>query len=152
MKKMYALFCMMGLLTCSMSSISVQAAEIDEPCTEIVDMQSEGLIYNCNLTVSNYNGSLCVNSTTFSPSNMEKIGLKDLIVEYSYNGVDWYYEWNAGDFLSDNAANHELSNYIISLERSGCYYHATCKHYAKKSFLNTQDDFHTSNSVWIPKK
>ena len=149
MKKMCALFCMVSLLIYSMSPISVQAVEMDESCTEI-DMQSEGLIYNCNLTASNYNGSLCVTSKTHAPSNMEEIGLKDLIVQYSYNGSDWYDEWNAGDFLAYGTSEHILSNYIISLERSGCYYRVTCKHYAKKSFGKTQSDPNTSNSVWIP--
>ena len=38
-KKICTLFCMVSLLICSMSPISVQAAEMDESCTEI-DMQS----------------------------------------------------------------------------------------------------------------
>lgn len=152
MRKMLSIFCMVSLLVCSVSSISVHATEVEEPCTKIEEVLSEGLIYSCNLTASNYNGSLCVNSETYAPSKMEEIGLKDLIVEYSYNGEDWYYEWNAGNFISYSTSDHTLSNYIISLERSGCYYHVKCTHYAKKSFLKTQSESHTSNSVWIPKK
>ena len=149
MKKMCALFCMVSLLICNMSSISVQAAEMDESCTEI-DMQSEGLIYNCSLITSNYNGSLCVNSITRASSAIAEIGVKNLTVQYSYDGNNWYDEWNAGDFLAYNTDEHNLSNYIISLERSGCYYRVTCKHYAKESFWKTQSNSNTSNSVWIP--
>lgn len=152
MKKMLAMFCMASLLVCSMSSIFVQAMEIDEPCTETIEPASEGLISNCNLTVSNYNGSLCVNSTVSAPYAMEEIGIKDLIVQYSYDNEHWYDEWNAGNFLAYNIDKHTFSNYIIALERSECYYRATCKHYAKESFFKTQSHSHTSNSVWIPKK
>lgn len=152
MKKMLSLFCMAGLLVCDMSSIPVQAEEIEEPCMETVVPASEGLIYEYSLYVSDYNGSLCVIAKTKAPYKMEEIGIKDLTVQYSYDGSKWYDEWNAGDFLSYNAVNHNLSNYIISLEQSGCYYRVTCKHYAKESFWKTQSDSNTSNSVWIPKK
>lgn len=149
MKKILSIFCMMSLLVCSMSSISAQAVEIEEPCTEAVEPASAGLISSCSLKASNYNGSLCVNSTVYSLYQMEEIGVKNLTVQYSYNGSNWYNEWNAGDFRSYNAVNHMLSNYIISLERSGCYYRVVGTHYAKKSTFNTQSDSHTSNSVWI---
>ncbi|MDE5772821.1 MAG: hypothetical protein K2I06_14585 [Ruminococcus sp.] len=152
MKKMLSLFCMAGLLVCGMSSIPVQAEKIEEPCMETVVPASEGLIYEYSLSVSDYNGSLCVNSTTSAPYAMKEIGIKDLTVQYSYDGSKWYDEWNSGNFLAYDTSEHTLSNYIISLERSGCYYRVTCKHYAKKSFGKTQSDPNTSNSVWIPKK
>ena len=79
---------MTSLLVCSISSISVHTAEIDEPYTDIVEVQSEGLLTSYSLLVSDYNGSLCVNASTFSPAKREEIGVKDLIVEYSYNGKD----------------------------------------------------------------
>lgn len=66
----------------------MHTAEIDEPYTEIVEVQSEGLLTSYSLLVSDYNGSLCVNASTFSPAKREEIGVKDLIVEYSYNGKD----------------------------------------------------------------
>ena len=149
MKKMLSLFCMAGLLVYSMSSIPVRAEKIEEPCTETVAPASEGLIYEYSLSVSNYNGSLCVNAKTKAPYKMEEIGIKDLTVQYSYDNEHWYDEWNAGNFLAYNAVSYGLSNYIIALERSGCYYRATCKHYAKESFWKTQSDPNTSNSVWI---
>lgn len=149
MKKKISLLCLVSLLLCNMSSISVQAMEIDEPCMEIVEVHYEGLVDAYSLWVSNYNGSLCVNTTTIASSKMEEIGVKDLIVQYSYDNEHWYDEWNAGNFLAYNTDEHDLSNYIISLERSGCYYRATCKHYAKESFWKTQSDPNTSNSVWI---
>ncbi|MDE7120801.1 MAG: hypothetical protein K2O42_01405 [Oscillospiraceae bacterium] len=152
MRKMLSIFCMVSLLVCSVSSISVYATDVEESCTKIEEVLSEGLIYSCNLTASNYNGSLCVNSTTNAPYNMKEIGLKNLTVQYSYNGSDWDDEWNAGNFLAYDTSGHTLSNYIISLERSECYYRVTCKHYAKESVFHTQSDSHTSNSVWIPKK
>lgn len=148
MKKIFSLLCMASLL-CSMPSISAQAVEVEEPCIETAVPASEGLIHKCNLSVSNYNGSLCVVAKTKASSEMAEIGVKDLTVQYSYDGSNWYDEWNAGNFLDYNTDEYDLSNYIISLERSGCYYRATCTHYAKKSIFNTQSESHTSNSVWI---
>lgn len=152
MKKLLFLFYMTNLILCSVSPLVVNAAEVEQSCTEIVEPASEGLINNYAIWVSDYNGSLCVTSKTYAPSNMEEIGVKDLIVQYSYNGSDWHDEWNAGNFLAYGTSEHILSNYIIALERNGCYYRVTCNHYAKKSFLKTQSDPNTSNSVWIPKK
>ena len=152
MKKLLSLFCMASLILCSISPLAVNAAEVEEPCTEIVEVHYEGLVDSYSLWVSNYNGSLCVNATTRASSNMEEIGIKDLIVQYSYDNEHWYDEWNAGNFLAYNAVSYGLSNYIISLERSGCYYRVICKHYAKESFWKTQSNSNTSSSVWIPKK
>ena len=148
MKKMLSLLCMASLLVCSMSSIPVQAVELEEPNTETIEPASV-FIYAYSLSVSNYNGSLRVTAKTAASYNMEEIGLKDLTVQYSYDGSNWYDEWNAGDFLAYGTDNYSLSGYIISLERSGCYYRATCKHYAKESFWKTQTNSNTSNSVWI---
>ncbi|MDE6657229.1 MAG: hypothetical protein K2J88_01455 [Oscillospiraceae bacterium] len=150
MKKILSLLCVTSLMLCSIPSISVQAVEIEEPCTEIAEMRYEGLIDRYSIQVSNYNGSLCVNSTTIASSAIVEIGVKNLTVQYSYDGSNWYDEWNAGDFLAYNTHEHTLSNYIIALERSECYYRVTCKHYAKQSILKTQSNSNTSNSVWIP--
>lgn len=150
MKKILSLLCVTSLLLCNMPSISAQAVEIEESCTEIVEMRYEGLVNGYSIWISNYNGSLCVNADTFASSKMVEIGIKNLTVQYSYDGSNWYDEWNAGDFLAYNTEEHTLSNYIIALERSGCYYRVTCKHYAKESFLKTQSNSNTSNSVWIP--
>ncbi len=149
MKKLLSLFCITNLLLCSKPSISVQAVEIEEPYTETVVPASEGLISNYSLWASNYNGSLCVSSVMRTSSTMEEIGIKNLTVQYSYDNSNWYDEWNAGNFLDYGTNTYTLSNYIIALDRSECYYRVTCTHYAKKSIFNTQSDSNTSNSVWI---
>ena len=102
-----------------------------------------------NTYVSNYNSSLCVSISTVATESVEKIGVKDLTVQYSYDGTNWYNEWNAGDFLAYDTNGYSLSNYIMALDRSGCYYRISCTHYAQKSFLNTQSVSGTSNAVWI---
>lgn len=149
MKKLLSVFCVMSLLVCHVSTIFVHATELEEPCTEIVEEPSVGIIREHSLSVSNYNGSLCVNAKTKAPSVMQEIGFKDLTIQYSYDGNNWYTEWNAGDFLAYNTNWHSLSNYIMALDRSGCYYRIQCTHYAKKSFLHTQSVSNTSNAVWI---
>lgn len=149
MKKIFSIFCVMGLLLCNGSAIHVKAVEVEEPCTEIVEEPYSWLVNNYNLTVSNYNGSLCVNALTVVSSVVEEVGLKDLTIQYSYNNSDWYNEWNAGKFCAYNTDEYILNNYIMALERHNCYYRITCKHYAKESFWSTQYESNTSNSVWI---
>ena len=150
MKKILSVLCITSFLISGIPTISVNAEGIREESTEATDIERASwyLSYH-NINVSNYNGSLCVNTVTRATESMEEIGIKDLIVQYSYNGNNWYNEWNAGDFLDYNTNGYELNNYIMALDRSGCYYRVSCTHYAKKAFLNTQSVNDTSNAVWI---
>lgn len=137
------------MLLSTFPSINANAVDFDEPCTEIIDEPSAGLVYLYSLSASNYNNSLCVNAIIRAYSDMKEIGFKNVTVQYSYDGSNWYDEWNAGDFLTYNSNRYDLANYIIALDRNGCYYRISCKCYAQKSFLNTQSATVTSNSVWI---
>lgn len=150
MRKILSVLCITSLLVSGISAIPTMAEEIDEKGTETTNIErAAGYLSYHNTSVSNYNGSLCVNTITRATENMEEIGVKDLTVQYSYNGIKWYTEWNAGDFLDYNTNGYELNSYIIALDRSGCYYRISCTHYAKKAFLNTQSVNGTSNIVWI---
>lgn len=150
MKRILSVLCIISMLASGFSAISSNAAETDEPCTEVVDAEPSAwyFCYN-NAYASNYNGNLCVSISTQATEKMAKIGLKDLTVQYSYDGSNWYNEWNAGDFLACDTNRYSLSNYIMALDRNGCYYRISCTHYAQKSFLNTQSVSNTSNAVWI---
>lgn len=151
MKKLAFILCLTGLCMFGMGEMPVNAAEeIDEVCTETVEEErAEGLVKDHYVSVSNYYGSLCISAYTQAIENMEVIGLKDVTAQYSYDGVTWYDEWNAGDFVTEGSNEYSLTNYIMSVERSGCYYRISCKHYAKKGFLNSQSIPAVSNSVWI---
>ena len=150
MKKFISILCLISVLISGISAIPVMAEDANENHIETADKERASwyLSYH-NTYVSNYNGSLCVSTNTQATENMEEIGVKNLTVQYSYDGTNWYNEWNAGDFLSYNTDQHSLSNYIMALDRNGCYYRISCTHYAKKSFLNTQSVSNTSNAVWI---
>lgn len=149
MKKIISIFLAVNFLICGISSLTVSANEIGEIYTETNENRASDLIYGYSLSISNYNGSLCVNARTSSSSVMKEIGLKDLKIQYSYNNSTWYNEWNAGDFLDYDTDEYTLSNYIMAVDRHGCYYRVICKHYAKEAFLVTQSESNASNSVWI---
>lgn len=149
MRKVFSMFCMIGLILCSVSAIPANAEGLKEPCTETTENRYSGLLDEYNLSVNDYNGSLCVNARTVSFDIMQEIGVKNLTVQYSYNNSTWYDEWNAGNFCTYDANRYTLSNYIMALDRHGCYYRVKGTHYAKESALNTQSQFNTSNSVWI---
>ena len=149
MRKIFSMFCVMGLILCSISAIPANAEEPEDTCPEATEERYTGLITEYNLSVSNYSGSLSVNVGTESSDIMQEIGIKNLTVQYSYNNSTWYDEWNAGKFYTCDSDEYTLSNYIIALDRHGCYYRVKGTHYAKASALNTQSQFNTSNSVWI---
>lgn len=154
MKKLMTILCVCGLLVCSISAIPANAEDLEDVmCTESAAMDAEerasNLLDEYWIRVSNYNGSLFVTTKTTSTEPMQTIGIKDLTVQYSHDGSQWYDEWNAGDFLAENTNSYELNGYIISLEHNAKYYRAVCKHYAKKSFFSTQSIETVSNSVAI---
>lgn len=149
MRKLLSMFCVVGLILCSISVMPANAEEPEKTCTEATEERYSGLISNYDLSVSNYNGSLSVSASTMAHDIMQEIGIKNLTVQYSYNNSTWYDEWNAGKFCTYDSDEYTLSNYIMALDRHGCYYRVKGTHYAKESALNTQSQFNTSNSVWI---
>ncbi len=150
MKKFLSVLSITSLLVSGITGIPVRAAETENICEETTDTErASWYLSYYNTYVSNYNSSLCVSISTVATESVEKIGVKDLTVQYSYDGTNWYNEWNAGDFLAYDTNGYSLSNYIMALDRSGCYYRISCTHYAQKSFLNTQSVSGTSNAVWI---
>ena len=150
MQQFFPVLCLTSLLVFGNSPMPVMVAQADETCIETTDTErASGYLSYYSANVSSYNGSLCVNISTSATEKMEEIGIKNLTIQYSYDNVNWYNEWNAGDFLAYDTNRHALNNYIMALDRSECYYRICCKHYAKKSFLNTQIVSNTSNAVWI---
>lgn len=149
MKKIITLLCAICIcMTCN-PTIPVNALETDNSDSQMTNERSGWLLGDHYLKVSPYSGSLCICADVCATEKMETLGFKDVIVQYSYNNSDWYDEWNAGDFLKNDVSIYELYNYIMSLERSSCYYRIRCTLYAKKSTFNTQKVETVSNSVWI---
>ena len=149
MRKLLSMFCVVGLILCSIPAVPANAEEPEKTCTEAIEERYSGLISNYDLSVSNYNGSLSMSASTMAHDIMQEIGIKNLTVQYSYNNSTWYDEWNAGKFCTYDSDEYTLSNYIMALDRHGCYYRVKGTHYAKESALNTQSQFNISNSVWI---
>lgn len=149
MRKIFSMFCVIGLVLYGVSAIPANAEEPKETYIEETEERYSGLLDGCYLNVSNYNNSLSVNVSTVASSVMQELGIKNLTVQYSYNNSTWYDEWNAGKFCTYDSDEYTLSNYIMAVDHHGCYYRVKGTHYAKASALNTQSQFNTSNSVWI---
>lgn len=118
--------------------------------TNEVEPRTAGLIHDCEISVSNNNGELCINGSTISYSTMKTIGIKDIVVERSSDNNNWSYYKSLDDMLESSSSSKYVENYTTSVEGS-YYYHITCKHYAKEKgvFGSSQSVSNTSNSVWI---
>ena len=93
MKKILSVLCATSLLVSGIAGIPVRAAESENMCEETTDTErASWYLSYYNTYVSNYNGSLCVNINTRATESMEKIGVKNLTVQYSYDGTNWYNE------------------------------------------------------------
>ncbi|MCM1298696.1 MAG: hypothetical protein NC203_07130 [Firmicutes bacterium] len=136
----------------------VQAAEYEFPAVDDVQAadtaRTVGLIkrYELSVSASTSGGVLYISGQTSSNSTMKEIGFKNIVVEHSSNGTDWYEEKNVGDLLKSNSSNYSLSKYAVTVT-GGYYYRVTCTHYAKESglFGQSQSESNTSNSVWVSK-
>lgn len=151
MNKAFLALGVAGVLTYSVPAMPVKAAN---PNTQTVSTENQtrtaGLITRYDLTVSSSGGKLCVNGVTKANGSMKSVGYKDISVQYSSNGVDWYTEKTISDLLKSDSSSYYLNNYYISV-KGGYYYRITCTHYAKASglFGSSQSVDNTSNSVWI---
>ena len=107
MNKILSIICLASFLVSGFSAMPVMAEETPEICSETSSQEraSWSLSYH-NAGVSNYNGSVCVSISTQATEKMEVIGVKDLTVQYSYDGNNWYDEWNAaGSFYSGSVGS-----------------------------------------------
>lgn len=142
-----------GVLTYCVPTIQAGAVCTgNQPTAYSDDVQprTAGLICSYNLAVSNSNGMLRMNVRTSSNDIMKSIGISNIKVQYSSDGINWSTEKTLSDMLKSSSSEYILNNYDISV-KGGYYYRVTCNHYAKESglFGSSQSLSNTSNSVWI---
>lgn len=149
MKKIILYFIALLVFAFCIPAIQAKAVTIPDGSSNI-QPYTEGLIYSYYINVSNNNGSLNVNAKTSSNAVMKSIGLKNIKVEYSSDGINWATEKPLSDMLNSSSSEHRLNNYTVSVN-GGYYYRISCIHYAKEKglFGASQSEPNTSNSVWI---
>jgi len=141
-----------GLLTYSVPTMPVKATNNKSIQLSSSEDQTRtvGLIYRYEVAVSGKEKKIYINGTTASNNSMKSIGYKDISIEYSSDGVNWYREMHTFDLLKSYSSSYYLNNYAVSV-KGGYYYRVSLTHYAKESgwFGSSQSVENTSNSVWI---
>lgn len=133
---------------CALDSQAVTASAVDVS-TASADNSARvsGLITSYGLQLSHTGTTLNIYGVTYCIVDVVKCGYKNLTIERRKSSSDsWkdYYEY--GDVYS-NAASATLST-TLTVER-GYQYRISCKHYAKKSLLVTQNVSNVSNIVTV---
>lgn len=153
MKKTILILCIVGAV--AFCSPKVNAAEISNNNAQISAAESQertaGLIRQSRLSVTCSGKNLLISGLTEANVSMQTIGYKNVIVEYSSNGTNWYEEKDLGDLLKSNSSSYYLNSYTVPV-KGGYYYRVSCTHYAKEKglFGKSQSEDNVSDSVWVP--
>ena len=153
------ILCIVGLVSLfELNSNAVEIIEfkpsvIDFPTTE-VNVTNEngnsrvtGLIYSYALQITKNGNSLRIEGETNGTYEVVKCGFKNLTVERRKSSSDsWKDYYDYGSVYRD--ATSFFLDTTLTVE-SGYQYRVTCKHYAKKSLLLTQNIENTSNVVAV---
>lgn len=106
-----------------------------------------GLILSYGISISKSGTSVVIKGKTACASDVVKCGFKNLTVERrkssSYSWSDYY---DYGDVYRDASA--ATLNTTLSVA-SGYQYRVTCKHYAKKNLLLTENISNVSNIITV---
>lgn len=118
MKKTILILCIVGAV--AFCSPKVSAAAISNSNTQASVSESQertaGLITRCNLSVVSSGKNLLINGKTIANASMQTIGYKNVVVEYSSNGTNWYEEKDLGDLLKSNSSSYYLNSYTVPVK------------------------------------
>ena len=112
-------------------------------------LRTEGLISVYSLYISNSNGDLSITATTRSNSIMSTIGLKNISVQRSSDGISWTEESTITDKLKNNSTIYSLNGFKKSVVGNNNYYRVQLNHYADNGSGTTQTESNTSNVIRI---
>lgn len=115
-----------------------------ETISEDAVARISGLITSYSINVSKSGSTLRLVANTDCVSSVTKCGLKELIIQKRSSTSSWENYIVFNDLYSDSSSHTYAKEYNVP---SSYQYRATCKHYAKKSLLNTQTIDNTSNIV-----
>lgn len=152
MNKTFLVLGVASVLMYSIPIMPVKAVSSQNMETVSTDNQvrTAGLISYYSLDISADKKAIVLNGSTRASASMKSIGYKDISIEYSSDGVNWYVEKSVNDLLKSNSSSYNLNDYSVSV-KGGYYYRVSCDHYAKESgwFGSSQSVENTSNSVWV---
>ena len=107
--------------------------------------KSEGLLYDCNLTIGAENNGIRVIFETHSTSEADEIGCKDIVLQEKVNGGWRDIDINGG--YERNSYSYGASAvYTGAVE--GRTYRATCTHYAKYGSITQTLENETGEMVY----
>lgn len=149
MKKILILIVAFSCLSLS-TNTPVCAHEIKER-TQNYSVYTVGLINKKAINLSYNSNSIMLTAKTECNDVMRYVGLKDVVIEQSSDGVNWNKYTRIGDLLSENSTMYVANNLSLAIVTSGYYYRVTCSHYAKEKglFGSSEKDDNISNSIYI---
>lgn len=134
-----------------MLPVNAYAMENDVAINESVTLSDNdmarisGLITSYSINISKSGSTLRLVANTTGVTSVTKCGLKELVIQKRNSSTSAWEDYIVFNDLYSNSSAHSYSNsYNVP---SSYQYRATCKHYAKKSLLNTQTIDNTSNIV-----
>jgi hypothetical protein len=133
--------------------VQMKAASVDNSVYEQYE-NAIGLIEKCSLRCSSdERGYLDITAKTQVSGKMKEVGLKNIVVQFSSDGVNWYDEYTYGDHTGNDTKYHNLNGLRLKV-RGGYYYRISCVHFANGSVygddtVRTQTAVNTSSAVWV---
>lgn len=94
-------------------------------------------------------GCIYMNASTISNTVMKKIGLKNVTLQYSVNGVSWIDAVYYGGIMNNNTTFFSVSGKYYPAVLGSGYYRVKVTHYAYTTINSTQSVVEISNAVWI---
>lgn len=162
MKRFVSLFLsVISIITCCLIPVNAADEEIVLPRVESFSLVSPvveddfladnsratGLIVSYQLQLSKTGTTLNIYGETYCISEVVKCGFKNLVIQRKKSTSSiWSEYYDYGDLYLD--AKTASLNTTLAVE-SGYQYRISCKHYAKKSLLVTQNISNTSNVVAV---
>lgn len=133
--------------------VQMKAASVDNSVYEQYE-NAIGLIEKCSLKCSSYEeGYLDVTAKTQVSGKMKEVGFKNIVVQFSSDGENWYDEYTYGDHTGTDTKYHNLNGLRLKV-RGGYYYRISCVHYANgraygEDSVRTQTAVNVSSAVWV---
>ncbi len=149
MKKSRLFAALTAAMLFAAAPLQVAAAEV--PTDEEASTYATGLI--AEYTINAYYGynTLMVDASTYASGEMAKIGLVNMVVQYSDDKITWMDEVYLDDMINQNAYYFSVYGYGVPV-LSGHYYRIVITFYAKEKgwfFPGSQSITVPSKSVWI---
>ncbi|WP_028518936.1 hypothetical protein [Ruminococcus flavefaciens] len=133
--------------------VQTKAASVDNSVYEQYE-NAIGLIEKCSLKCTSYEeGYLELTAKTQVSGKMNEVGFKNIVVQFSSDGENWYDEYTYGDYTGTNTKYHNINGLRLKV-RGGYFYRISCVHYANgraygDDAVRTQTAVNVSSEVWV---